>query len=572
MKMNKRLKFKSIFALVFKTSNINNISNSRKKKKIKVRSNIYSLLLTGLIMTFITTLLTLTQAISTLEGISELYPDDFLILKESISDSISSATFSNFILANFAIGVTSVFTILFLGNDDSYFIHLPISSKHYFLSKFLTALISIGIISFSVPLGHFINNCIFYKYLNFYSSLNVFIIYIGMALFISGFIFLFGMFLSQVCKLKKHRNAMTAVYYIVLFCAIFVFGIFRFFDQYNTSTNSSLGKIDIINYLFAGKDSMSVFYSSLTIVAGILINLFSYLIGKNYYLNSILGMYDNPKKLKKKEFKNKENSDEMDELIFKKVYKKRSLFMRLIDHEYSTLFKNPSILLNTLVPELFSKVAIFITIIALYLNIITPAINSVPGNIPSQIQLVMNVFLLLYFITNIMMMHAPIMYSKDQLNSVYLYSTPAKQKAILHSKLLAPALVLMPIDIIFMITISILASRLITPMTIIAMVFTYLTSFMSLSYLGIYLDLKFGNSTSTNLLALTKQSKQVILMMLSAFLYYAIVYVAPFVISIFVDSIYLLIISPLLSLICFSLISIYVEKNLSVMLLRFFQN
>lgn len=262
----------------------------------------------------------------------------------------------------------------------------------------------------------------------------------------------------------------------------------------------------------------------------------------------------------------------MDELIFKKVYKKRSLFMRLIDHEYSTLFKNPSILLNTLVPELFSKVAIFITIIALYLNIITPAINSVPGNIPSQIQLVMNVFLLLYFITNIMMMHAPIMYSKDQLNSVYLYSTPAKQKAILHSKLLAPALVLMPIDIIFMITISILASRLITPMTIIAMVFTYLTSFMSLSYLGIYLDLKFGNSTSTNLLALTKQSKQVILMMLSAFLYYAFIYVAPFVISIYVDSIYLLIISPLLSLICFSFISIYVEKNLSVMLLRFFQN
>lgn len=571
--MNKK-NFSAIFKLVFQSVNVNGIKT---KKKAKTNfNNVKFLLLT----TFLFYVLFFIQTFLPLINFFIPQTPGVTLDRSVIPTQIATSTFSGLFLVVSAFSFNAVFTSFFLNDDDNYFIHLPISSTKYFLAKFLSALILGCFIGISIPILRFTLSLIFINDISFIGVFNSFAIYIGLSVFIVSFVFLFGMLLNAAFKLKKRKGLSTTIFVIMQFGIILVY----FLLNYNV--------IDIERFstwFFASDDKMTMLYSLIPVLAAAIFFTISIVIGKLYFIKSLTGAGDGASRikplLKKREEKDSVSIDSsseeekgqktINEYVDLKIKKSSSsLFLHIYKNEWLSFFKNISLFLNAFLPYLILCCSSLVTYLVLMSSV------NITGLFDKNLFVVFFFALTYIFIifSNSMCFPACITYSKELQGGKFLFSTPLNQRVNLNAKIFALLSVILPINLIVLVIGIILAE--LNLIIAFSSIFTFVFIFIASYLLGILIDLRFGNPNADNYVALTKNSKQMILYVLISTCVSIIIVGLPYIVDLIIrtnadfdyDLTYIcLCYSSALSLVYFIVTFVLLQKNLNKYLLRFYQ-
>ena len=173
---------------------------------------------------------------------------------------------------------------------------------------------------------------------------------------------------------------------------------------------------------------------------------------------------------------------------------------------------------------------------------------------------------------------ACITYSKELQGGKFLFSTPLNQRVNLNAKIFALLSVILPINLIVLVIGIILAE--LNLIIAFSSIFTFVFIFIASYLLGILIDLRFGNPNADNYVALTKNSKQMILYVLISTCVSIIIVGLPYIVDLIIrtnadfdyDLTYIcLCYSSALSLVYFIVTFVLLQKNLNKYLLRFYQ-
>ncbi len=547
--MKKLNRLAPIFKLIFKSTSVN---FKQKKKNAKFTSTV---LLLGLI-TLLFAAIFLLLNISSIFQIKDTVSEELQVA--TIQSSFATNTYVFLIFLLLCFGVSSVFSTLFLSTNDHFFLHLPISASDLFLTKFVSSLLIGCMIGLSVPISNFIIICFFHQYFSFLGALNTLLIYIGLSLAIVSFIFLLGVFLSEVCRLKKHKKVMTAIMFIMIFSLSFFFSFSFNLDVLNEMLQKLFSSI---NFIPLGIGIRSLGYSSLFFLGGIILTLISFFISRRPYIRSLTGMQDNLNRIKSLK------DEEVDQFVTNRISKtSKSFGLRQYKSELASYFKTPALFFNVIFVSLLISVLFGLSmnasIIAIHYS------NNLPLSFREKIsQLLCFILLVLSFLVPSFNCVA---YSKDQKNGLFLLATPANQKKIFHIKLLAMPSIIAPINLVCLIIAAIFSF--LNPIELMILILIFLLSTIGLNYLNVLLDLVFGSPNSENAIQMTNNSKPRILATIFDILIGTIICLPLILGRTFdLELIYFYVLSLILAIVLVSLTSILIEKNLVKSLTRFYQ-
>ncbi|HBD06342.1 MAG TPA: hypothetical protein DCY93_02905 [Firmicutes bacterium] len=539
-----------IFKLIFKSTNVN---FNQKKKKNKFTSNI---LLIGLITLLFAAIFILLN-VSSIFQVKDTIPDEALQVA-AIQSSYATNTFVYLIFILLCFGVSSVFSTLFLSTNDHFFLHLPISASDIFLAKFVSSLFIGCFIGLSVPVSNLIITCIFNQYFSFLGALNTLLIYLGLSLAIVSFIFLFGIFLSEVCHLKKHKKVMTSVMFILIISLSILFSLSFNLDVLDEMLQKLFSSI---NFIPLGIGIRSLGYSSLFFLGGIIFTIIAFFITRRPYIRSLTGMQDNLNKIKSLK------DEEVEQFVTNRISKtSKSFVIRQYKSELASYFKTPALFFNVVFVALLMSImfglSMNVSIIAIHYS------SEVQANMREFVsQLMCFIYLAISFLIPSFNCVA---YSKDLKNGLFLLSTPANQKKIFHIKLLALPSIIVPINFIGLILAT--CFSFFNPVEIMIFILIFLLSSFGLNYLNVLLDLAFGSPNSENAIQMTNNSKPRILASVFDILVGIVICLPLFLTFVFsFDPIYLYVISLIIAVIFALLTTILTEKNLAKNLTRFYQ-
>ena len=337
--------FLTVFKMMVKSINLGNSSNSKKRRITLSFSNPFiNSLLTTLLFTIIGIIFLLTLP---------------SVAGYDILTTYASFAFNNTISITLLFSTSYIFSSYFLNNDDLNYLHLPISGETIFSAKFFSSFILGCLIPISAPLSYWIVVIIKGLKFNFFTFLTPFLFYIGSQFLISSLIFLLGIFLSEVCKLKNHKQVMSAIYFVLILIFSCIFG-------FEINYINSRFFMDTFNHFILGFTGRSnIFSGIITLLIGILSFALIYFLARFTYLKSLqVSTLSHSKKLSEKEL------DQQFDIYFQKKYSKKSLFFNYVSSEFKSIIKSGTYLFSFVVPILFFGIVI---IIILPISLIFPS-------------------------------------------------------------------------------------------------------------------------------------------------------------------------------------------------------
>ena len=468
--------FLTVFKMMVKSINLGNSSNSKKRRITLSFSNPFiNSLLTTLLFTIIGIIFLLTLP---------------SVAGYDILTTYASFAFNNTISITLLFSTSYIFSSYFLNNDDLNYLHLPISGETIFSAKFFSSFILGCLIPISAPLSYWIVVIIKGLKFNFFTFLTPFLFYIGSQFLISSLIFLLGIFLSEVCKLKNHKQVMSAIYFVLILIFSCIFG-------FEINYINSRFFMDTFNHFILGFTGRSnIFSGIITLLIGILSFALIYFLARFTYLKSLqVSTLSHSKKLSEKEL------DQQFDIYFQKKYSKKSLFFNYVSSEFKSIIKSGTYLFSFVVPILFFGIVI---IIILPISLIS--LKTVP--IFSD-YLSLMIFGIGAPILNIVNTLPCVSYSKDMKTIVGLSILPVDNHQLFWAKLFPSTTISY-----FLIILYFFIYAIVFPYHIFELFIYFIAAMISslaLNYINQILDLKLGNTNAPNELSITRNNKSVMI-------------------------------------------------------------
>ena len=446
--------FLTVFKMMVKSINLGNSSNSKKRRITLSFSNPFiNSLLTTLLFTIIGIIFLLTLP---------------SVAGYDILTTYASFAFNNTISITLLFSTSYIFSSYFLNNDDLNYLHLPISSETILSAKFFSSFILGCLIPISAPLSYWIVIIIKGLKFNFFTFLTPFLFYIGSQFLISSLIFLLGIFLSEVCKLKNHKQVMSAIYFVLILIFSCIFG-------FEINYINSRFFIDTFNHFILGFTGRSnIFSGIITLLIGILSFALIYFLARFTYLKSLqVSTLSHSKKLSEKEL------DQQFDIYFQKKYSKKSLFFNYVSSEFKSIIKSGTYLFSFVVPILFFD----------YLSLMIFGIGAPILNIINTLPCVS--------------------YSKDMKTIVGLSILPVDNHQLFWAKLFPSTTISY-----FLIILYFFIYAIVFPYHIFELFIYFIAAMISslaLNYINQILDLKLGNTNAPNELSITRNNKSIMI-------------------------------------------------------------